>query len=726
MQGVERVDSPLSVADLHVDVRIKDREAHVRIDQTILNSGPTPVAASNLWPVPPNIGIRNFQYLADGVPVRAERVAGEAADVIYRTAAEQGDNPRILAYLGRPFYRGTIGSVPARGRLQMRMEFDADLPVVQDVVKFHHPLSTNSFSSLPINRTRLTVSLRTGEPVPFFYSPTHAFQWKRVSPNEVQGEYTEARSRPDKDLLLFFGTSRSELDIRVLGYRPAGAEGTFLASIRPGPAMLAAPPVPRDLVFVLDKSGSMKDGKLEQAKAGLEYSLSRLNPEDRFGLIWYDNEATEWRPKLVSASPENLEAASSAVRELRPGSGTNPHASLRQGLELLGKGDRPAAVIFLTDGLPTVGVTDMGQIHEAVRKHNIRQARLLVFGVGYDVNVPFLDRLASQNRGDAEYIRPGDNLQIRMAEFYQKRSQPLLSDLRMTIDGIGMRDALPSELSDLFPSTDLLVVGRYAGACPAEVRVTGRQGGRVRTFTARVPLSDPGAEFAFVPRIWAQRKVGALQDQVRLQGPKPALVEEITRLGREFGIITPYTQALLDDRVSLGLGSQSRALNGNAVRANGFVQGAFATSQSVNNRGLVQNGQVYDNAFFGEDGRFVRVGGARVAAGRALFYRSGFWTEGSWPEDAAPERIKRFSPAYWELLRRHPELTEAFVSGPRVRLLVDGKPVEISDDGRTVAPDTSRAPVNSPEQRSSVPAVLVLVALMAFALVARCRHMGGM
>jgi Ca-activated chloride channel family protein len=729
LSASERIDTPLSVSDLEVDVRIRDRRAHVQVDQVIVNGSPAPVTSTNLWPAPSGIKVSGFYYTVNGERVPGEQVSGEAADAVYRQAAATADDPRILAYLGRPFFRGPATSIAAGGRARMRMEFDADLPEAQGIARFHHPFDTNTFSRLPINHARIHVALETTEPLSFYYSPTQAFTWTRSGANAVEGSYTESGTKPDRDLLLYYGTGRGEVDLRVLADRQSGFAGTFLAAIHPGADMPTSAYVPRDLVFVLDRSGSMSGAKIQQARSGLEFSLSRLNPEDRFSIVTFDNQVTPWRSELLPATPENVAAAQQEVRRISPGGGTNIHDALKRGLQILGRGERPAAVIFLTDGLPTSGVTDLGQIRTAIQGANPRKARVFVFGVGYDVNVPFLDRLSAENRGDAEYVRPGDNLETRMASFYQKQAQPLLTDLKLVVDGVGTSDVIPAELPDLFANGEVIVVGRYRTPGTVTLHLSGKLGDAERTYTKSFELPAAPTPYSFLPRLWAQRKIGDLLDEVRLHGAKPELIQQITSLSREFAILTDYTRGYVDTAVSLKAPAQAAALAKSVDRANTFQQGAFATSQSVNNRAMRQQAQVYGNAYLDESGRQVQNGGARQAGSRSQFLRGGYWTDPDWSEEAQPLRIKRFSAAYWEISKRLPETNSALAAGPRLRLLIHGKPVEIGDDGATELTPADRAALfvkaqsqGRPSRRSAVPFLgCVALAALVAAVTARRR-----
>jgi Ca-activated chloride channel family protein len=199
-------------------------------------------------------------------------------------------------------------------------------------------------------------------------------------------------------------------------------------------------------------------------------------------------------------------------------------------------------VIFLTDDLPTAGIIDEELIPRLVTEANTRlEARLHVFGVGYDVNTHLLDRLAANNGGTVTYVQPGEDLESALTSFYGKIAYPVLTDVEVEFEGLEAEDLYPETLPDLFQGSGLLLAGRYRAAGEnVTVRVRGRAGDERREYVYRFDLDETGGH-DFVPRLWATRRVGALLDRVRVEGESPALVDEIQDLGLSYGIVTPYT-----------------------------------------------------------------------------------------------------------------------------------------------------------------------------------------
>jgi Ca-activated chloride channel family protein len=218
-------------------------------------------------------------------------------------------------------------------------------------------------------------------------------------------------------------------------------------------------------------------------------------------------------------------------------------------------------VVFLTDGLPTAGPTDEELIARYVHTANARtEARLHVFGVGYDVNTHLLDRLAADNGGTVTYVQPHDDLQSALTGFYGKIAHPVLTDVEVELAGLEADALYPEALPDLFQGSSLLLAGRYrAKGDTATVRVRGRAGNESREYVYEFDLRQAGGR-DFVPRLWATRRVGALLDQVRVEGETQALADDIRELGLAYGLVTPYTTFVIEGQADGAASAANMAL----------------------------------------------------------------------------------------------------------------------------------------------------------------------
>jgi Ca-activated chloride channel family protein len=330
--------------------------------------------------------------------------------------------------------------------------------------------------------------------------------------------------------------------------------------VSPNPSAGRVKAVAKDVVLVLDRSGSMGGEKIEQARDAARYILKNLNAEDRFNVIAYHDGVDPFYDTLVDYSDKRLEDALDRVDRIEAGGGTALHKALTTAMEMCKKGERPTYVIFLTDGLPTIGTTDEGEIIKDTTKANDCNARLFAFGVGYNVNVRLLDNLVRKNNGRSDYVKPKEDVEAKVSSLYRKIRNPVMTNVAVKVTDLDLRDMYPREIGDLFEGDQLVLVGRYDALgkgekLDAQVVVTGKYMGKERGFEYPVTIEpgDKDDRHAYVERLWAMRRIGYLLDQVQLAGETQEVTDEIIKLSKEYGIMTPYTSFLAREDVKLGV-----------------------------------------------------------------------------------------------------------------------------------------------------------------------------
>ena len=333
-------------------------------------------------------------------------------------------------------------------------------------------------------------------------------------------------------------------------------EGFFMMLVSPGAWEKTDKIVPKDIVFVLDTSGSMRTKKLDQAKAALDFCLDNLNEGDRFELVRYSTEAEPLFDELRPADDEHLTLAKEYIDELKAGGGTAIEEALLQAVSY-GKDrsdqDRPYQVIFLTDGRPTIGETRPDKILSRL-KDKVGKARVFCFGIGTDINTKLLDRVAEETRAVTEYVLPEEDIEHKVSRFYAKIAVPVMANLKLTAKGgVRLTQKYPKDLPDLFKGDQLVVFGRYSGAGEkgkAKLELAGSLAGEKKNFSYKVKLKG-SRDHRFIPRLWSMRRVGYLLDEIRLRGESTELKDEVVKLARKYGIVTPYTSYLIvEDEMS--------------------------------------------------------------------------------------------------------------------------------------------------------------------------------
>ncbi len=312
---------------------------------------------------------------------------------------------------------------------------------------------------------------------------------------------------------------------------------------------------------MIDRSGSMNGEKIQQVKAAAFQVVEGLGDGETFNIIDYSDYLSSFATRPVVKNRANIAAARDYIRRLAADGGTNLHDALAEALRPEpGEGMLPI-VLFLTDGLPTVGICNEAVIRSDAEKLNVHHRRIFTFGVGYDVNAPLLNHLAQKSRATSSFVLPSEDIEAKVSQMFRRLSGPAISDPVLTAVEDGERrrviDTLPAVLPDLFEGDQLVVLGKYQGDAPLRFRLDGRFHGKPRSLTFSFKLDRATAKNGFVPRLWASRKIAALVEEIRQSGadPRPAaainqarsdprlkeLVDEIVKLSVEFGVLTEYT-----------------------------------------------------------------------------------------------------------------------------------------------------------------------------------------
>jgi Ca-activated chloride channel family protein len=698
----------LAVQYHHVDIDIRDQVSHVRIDQVFHNPNGRELEGEYLFPVPDGAAVSDFALYVDGEPVHAEAMDADRALAIYEGLVRQWRDPALLEYAGREVFRARIFPFPAHGDRRVALQYDQLIAREGGLYRFVYPLSTEKFSSRPLESAYVKITLEADRPIASAYCPTHDVDIERIDRRHLRVTWEESGVTPDRDLVLFYGLAEGPMDIRVLPYRPDdGADGYFMLLAAPG-GLEEMPVTPKDVVFVIDHSGSMRGTKIEQAREALTYCLKHLNADDRFDIVSFSTEIDAFAGSLVPANGRQVRRAVEFAQNLEADGGTNIAGALDAALDLAFATERAGYVIFLTDGLPTEGERDPERILAQVARRNRGRGveddgggvRIFPFGLGYDVNAVLLDQLAADNSGSPTYVRETEDLQARVRSFYDAVADPVLTDIRLLVDGARLRDLQPSSIPDVFRGGQLVLFGRYRGTGPIDIELTGRVNGHRRQFHASVDLPAWDEGNVFVGRLWATRRVGTLLRTIRLHGEEPELVEEIKGLGVRFGIATPYTSFLVDedaireatrpladaqpapswgalrtlaDRASNRVGGKGRAHDAGAPSVTAAPPApAQMMAASSGQMGFEVSKKVEAMAAAESEERSPGAADVRIVNGTTFSKDGEVWKPIDCPKDVRTTKIKIGDDAYFKLLKTHREVGRILALGERVIFQLDG------------------------------------------------------
>jgi Ca-activated chloride channel family protein len=680
----------LSIKYHHVDVKIENQVAQTTVDQVFINNYHRDIEGTYIFPMPEDISISKFSMFVGGEEIKGKILDRQEARQIYEDIVRRQKDPALLEYFNDGMFKASVYPIPAHGETRIKLNYSEILKANGGICGYRYTLNTEKFSHDPLQSVKLTVEINSNQPIKSIYSPSHDIRIERENDHHAKVTYVEENTRPDKDFLLYYTVSEKDVGFDLLPFEDEDHQRFFLAMISPQVEVPADRTSSKNIIFILDTSGSMQGEKIKQAKGALAFCLNSLNPGDRFNVIDFDDEIKSFQTGLVRAGHQNIEEALSFVDKCEAEGGTNINDALLTGLRQI-EGDGEASfIIFLTDGLPTVGETDIMHIIQNAKKANDSNARIFVFGVGFDVNTRLLDRLAQDNHATSDYVRPSEDIEVKVSAFYKKVSHPILTDVRLSFGDVEVYDLYPKELPDIFKGSQLVVLGKYRNGGQTLVTLSGSAQRTPRRLTYEVNFS-PNHQNEFIPRIWAARKIGYLIDEIRLHGENKELVSEVVRLSKKYGIITEYTSFLVDADYRLA----ARDLAPQAEEKLHVIlkeeTGAGAVNQSQAMKSLAPAMSV-PRTYMDAQGNKKEITNVIQAGSRTFFNKNGLWVDTEFEGKTDPVKVKRFSEAYFKLLDKVPEIGKYFALGDDVIFLLNGKAIHISEEGKT---DFTQSELNS-------------------------------
>jgi len=537
---------PLQLVSQRVDVQVAERGATTHVDMTFSNPTGRQLEATFLFPLPKGASVDELALWMNGKREVGKVMERNQARQIYESIVRRARDPGLIEYVDSELVEIKVFPIPPNGRQRIELKYSHLVDYEGGLYRYRYPMKTDQQATSTIEDFTYTVKIKSKAPIKNLYSPTHKMGVNVTGSTAIASMEKNGFSLAD-DLLLYWTINDSDVGVNVLSYREGDDAGYFMLLASPRDDLRDKEIIGKRVAFVVDTSGSMEGEKIEATRKALDLCLQKLGEDDLFSITSFGGYAEAWKPKMVSASSSNVAEARAWVKKLEPLGGTNIGEALDMAFSTASGSDKaPLMMVFMTDGRPTVGDTEVATlVKKAEAGRTSKAARLFVLGVGDDLNTLLLDKMSSQNGGSALYVKGNAGLADEVAAFYEKISHPVLADLKLDIDGVATFGTHPRALGDLFKGQQLVVLGRYRTPGKAKVTLTGNTAKGARTFTADVDFASSTTEHAFIPRLWAQRQVGMMLDEIRTKGEQRGLVDEVTQLATRFGIVTPYTSYLV-------------------------------------------------------------------------------------------------------------------------------------------------------------------------------------
>jgi Ca-activated chloride channel family protein len=678
--GVTRGGFAVHKIRSEVQVRIEGRVAEIEVSEWFVNDGRRLAEGEYLYPLPGEAVFQGFSLFQGDAELRGEIMDADQAREIYEAIVRRRADPALIELAGQgllrarvfPFQPGETRKVSLRYTQVLERAGNALQFVYAGGVRGTAPLGEGSRTPEAVE-TRFEIDIENSAAFLDPFSPTHELEVDRddeLMNVSIDGHVLGRMS-------VFLPLSGDAVGLSVAAHRPIGEDGYFMLTLSPDRGSVAAQP--KDVTVVLDVSGSMSGEKIEQARQALHQLLGTLSEDDRFRLMSFSNSVRVQSRDWVVSRGRYIERARAWVDDLTADGGTNIEAALNEAFRLDSPRGRLPVVLFLTDGLPSVGEESPERLAELAEARAGR-ARVFAFGVGHDVNTTLLDRLSEAGRGDTDYVQPGENVERVLSLLAAKIRHPVLTDLSLWGGPIEIDEVYPVNIPDVFAGDELVLFGRYAGDGTGQLTVSGERVGETLAFSTEHDFPEASDVNDFIPRLWASRKLGHLERQIWTEGETASLAEEIRRLALRYGLPSRYTSYLVEEPGIVAQGplpDQRPGWGGRLLQMvmpaeDRMTSNAPARAPSASGAGAVRmadEARARRETSSASDLRAAEkqleaeleeldneIEPTKAVGGRIFRLRDGMWTDVAFAAEARLIEIEAYSAAYFDLVRTLPEL----------------------------------------------------------------------
>ena len=725
----------IQISEVAADIRIVHQVATTTLDVGLMNPSSRQQEAEMLIPVPDGAVLRGFVFAGSASEPTAKLLPKAEARTVYRSIVSKLKDPALLEFAGFNLVRSSVFPIAANGKQRVRVIYEHILPADGNRVDYVLPRS-ESFEATA-TPWKISVRVQSKSAISAVYSPSHQVAVERPAPEQALVRIAGEGELEPGPFRLSYLVEGNGLTASLMAYPDARIGGGYfllLAGV-PAGARAAGPTIKREVTLVIDRSGSMQGEKIEQARAAALQVVEGLEEGEAFNIIDYSDWVARFATRPVIKSRETMGQARTYIERLRAEGSTNIHDALVEAMRQATTAEMLPLTIFLTDGLPTAGETRETAIRSAVVAANTHKRRIFTFGVGFDVNVPLLTSIANATRATTTFVFPNENVEAKVSQVFRRLSGPMLADPQLaTLDARGqvttraVRELLPTELNDLFEGDQIVLLGQYQDDDPLHFRISGNYLGAQRTFDLKFDLDKATMRNAFVPRLWASRKIARLIEVISEAGADNAfsarggyrgaasinmsaampvrnagghhsagasanvpldpklkeLVDEIVRLSTEYGVLTEYTAFLALDGTDF---SQRDALNEQARRslvdnAQNTRSGMGGVTQSMNSTSQrMQSSVNRSNNFYLQNMERVEITNVQQITDRTFFRRNNRWVDSRVLDREknlkADQTIEFGTPEFYKLVDR-------LVAEGRQGILALSGEMLLSIDGRTI------------------------------------------
>ena len=716
-----------------VDVRITDAIARTEMKVTVQNYGSSRSQAQLVLPVPAGATISTFGIDGIGDEPTAQLLPRAEATRRYHEIVRSMTDPGLLEFVGNAMIQSSVFPVEPGGQRTMTIVYEQSLEAHGGRVEYVLPRS----ASMASNHIGWTIDIEvesSGAMGPVF-SPSHPIVTKPVT-DKLARVGVPVLSEPGAFRLYAMLGSGDQATTLLYPDADDPDSGYFMF-VADAPTIAEQQDqglidrIQREITIVIDRSGSMNGEKIVQARESAKQVVRGMNMGEFVRVIDYADDVRSFSDQAVELTPESVEQIVAYIDNIQSRGGTNLHGALMESLRAQATPNTLPMVLFLTDGLATIGTTDEASIRKDAQGANASERRVFTFGVGYDVNAPLLDGIAMDTRADSTFVLPGEDVEMKVGQVFDKLDGPVMIDpvfiaypqhaapaADLVIPRITSVE--PSELSDLFSGSRVVILGRYEGGQPMRLQLASRgEQDASKRITAVLDPEQASNRYAFVARLWAQERINALLKEIRLASadgsqPNQELVDEIVRLSLEHGIMSEYTAFLADETMDLARAAsapgrmQTRLMmiesNNERTGSSGVAQSQNRKNQDSESLALIVDkaeaeqgddyaysgakvqrlGQITSNTYYDANMRQISVQTVQRGLQGTIYRKNNQWVDAQLGQEAdqEPDQTVEFdTEAYWTLLEDLTAQNRQWILGNRgdIYLLNHGQRVLVKN-----------------------------------------------
>jgi Ca-activated chloride channel homolog len=677
--GVDRGGFAVDKVRSEVAVRVQGRVALIEVSEWFVNEGRRLAEGEYLYPLPGEAVFQGFSLFQGETELRGEIMDADRAREIYEAIVRRRADPALIELAGQGLLRARVFPIQPGETRKVTLRYTQVLERAGDALQLAYVGGVRGGAQAGAGEVRRAP--RTGVRTKFEvvvedcdsfldpFSPTHTLDFDRDGDRMIVSVDDEVTGR----LALFLPLAGDAVGLSVATHRPVGEDGYFMLTLSPDRVSGAVQP--RDVTVVMDVSGSMSGEKIEQAREALHQLLGSLSRGDRFRLLSFSSAVRAFDRDWTDARGRDLDRARSWIDDLVADGGTNIEAALREAFRLESQRGRLPVVVFLTDGLPSVGEQSPDAL-TLIAESSADRARVFAFGVGHDVNTQLLDRLGEAGRGDTDYVQPGESVERALSLLAAKIQHPVLTELELSGGPIEIDEVYPVRIPDVFAGEELVLFGRFSGDGQSQVTVSGERLGRALEFSTESVFPDASDANDYIPRLWASRKLGHLERQVWTEGMTESLAREIRDVALRYGLPSRYTAYLVEEPNTVvaapvdldgrgggfvrGLANRSSGGAGGAPAAPTSGADAVQAAESARRMRTMATTAELESAADDIMAKALAVPSSSVPrqalGGRIFELRGETWTDIAARDDAPVVEVRAYSAAWFDLMRALPEL----------------------------------------------------------------------